>query len=79
MGSTVKYLSQDDMKIKASQRVFKMFEGAPFISIKYFRTYALAYCQHKDGVKEHVMIDYDDFIPEGQHGLAMQYINAMEA
>ena len=79
METTVKYLSQDDMKIKASQRVFKMFEGAPFISIKYFSTYALAYCQHKDGVKEHVMIDYDDFIPEGQHGLAMQYINAMEA
>ena len=42
METTVKYLSQYDMKIKASQRVFKMFEGAPFISIKYFRTYALA-------------------------------------
>ena len=77
MESRVKYLSQEDLRIKASERVHEMFKGAPFICIKYYSTYALASCQWNDGVREHVMIDYDEFIPEGQHGIAMQYINSM--
>lgn len=79
MEAKVKYLSQEDLRIKASQKIFGMFDGAPFISIKYFNSYALASCQHSDGVREHVMVDYDEFIPQGQHGIAMEYIRQMGA
>lgn len=79
METKVRYLSQEDLRIKASQKIFAMFDGAPFIGIKYFSTHALASCQHSDGVREYVMVDYEEFIPEGQHGIAMEYIRQMGA
>lgn len=72
MGTAIQYLSRDYFRAKASEKVREMFGDAPVVSVKYYKTYALAYCQESDGVKRHAMIDYSDFIPAGQFGLAVR-------
>ena len=32
---TIKPFNSDDMRVKASERIHKMFKGAPFIYVKY--------------------------------------------
>ena len=48
---TIKPYNVDEMRVKASERIHKMFKGAPFIYIKYKDTFAEGYCQYKDGIK----------------------------
>ena len=48
--NTIKPFNVDEMRTKASERIHKMFKGAPFIYVKYKNTFAEGYCQYKDGV-----------------------------
>ena len=75
MGTAIQCLGRDYFIAKASEKARELFGNAPVISVKYYRTYALACYQGNDGVKRHAMIDYGDFIPEGQFGLVMRNLH----
>ena len=81
---TIKPYDVADMRIKASERIHKMFKGAPFIYIKYKNTFAEGYCQYKDGVTAFFTVWYRDMIVSttvnetmSQHEKAMGYINSI--
>lgn len=59
---TIKPFDVADMRIKASERIHKMFRGAPFIYIKYKNTFAEGYCQYKDGVTAFFTVWYRDIV-----------------
>ena len=81
---TIKPFDVADMRIKASERIHKMFKGAPFIYIKYKNTFAEGYCQYKDGVTAFFTVWYRDMIVSttvnetmSQHEKAIAYINSI--
>ena len=81
---TIRPYNVDDMRIKASERIHSMFNGAPVIIVKYKDTFAEGYCQYKDGVTAFFTVWYRDLLVkqepiqvEGQHARAMAYINSL--
>ena len=81
---TIRPFNVDEMRIKASERIHKMFKGAPFIYIKYKNTFAEGYCQYKDGVTAFFTVWYRDMIVSttvneamSQHDKAIAYINSI--
>ena len=80
---TIRPYNVDDMRVKASERIHKMFKGAPFIYIKYKDTFAEGYCQYKDGVKAFFMVWYRDMLVHtneelSPHEKAMAYVKSLE-
>ena len=82
--TTIRPYNVDDMRVKASERIHKMFKGAPFIYIKYKNTFAEGYCQYKDGVKAFFTVWYRDLLirtseeePGSPHDKAVEYINSI--
>ena len=47
---TIRPYNVDYMRVKASERIHKMFKGAPFIYVKYKDTFAEGYCQYKEAL-----------------------------
>lgn len=76
MGIAVQYLSRDYFKMKVSERVGELFGESSAVSVKHFNTYALVYCPLAEGRSKHAMIDYAEFIPEGQYGLALKNLQS---
>ena len=78
---TIRPFNSDEMRIKASERIHKMFKGAPFIFVKYKSTFAEGYCQYKDGTTAFFTVWYRDLISGvpryGQHDYAMRYIQSI--
>ena len=81
---TIKPFNTDSMRIKASERIHKMFKGAPFIYVKYKDTFAEGYCQYKDGVTASFEVWYRDMIIKTNdsndicpHERALEYINSL--
>ena len=72
MGTAVQYLSRDYFKMKVSERVCELFGEASVVSVKHFNTYALVSCPSVGGRSKHAMIDYAEFIPKGQYGVALK-------
>ena len=60
--NTIKPFNVDEMRTKASERIHKIFKGAPFIYVKYKNTFAEGYCQHKDGVTAFFTVWYRDLL-----------------
>ena len=80
---TIKPYNVDDMRVKASERIHKMFKGAPFIYIKYKDTFAEGYCQYKDGVIAFFEVWYRDMLVHtneelSPHEKAMAYVKSLE-
>ena len=80
---TIKPFNTDEMRIKASERIHKMFKGAPFIYIKYKDTFAEGYCQYKDGIKAFFTVWYRDMIVStteemSPHEKALAYVKSLE-
>ena len=82
---TIKPYNTDEMRIKASERIHKMFKNVPFIYIKYRDTYAEGYCQYKDGLVVSFTVWYRDLLirtseeePESQHEKALAYVHSLE-
>ena len=80
---TIRPYNVDDMRVKASERIHKMFKGAPFIYIKYKDTFAEGYCQYRDGVKAFFTVWYRDMIistteERSPHEKALAYIHSLE-
>ena len=75
MGTTIQYLSLDYFRTKVSEKVREMFGDAPVVSVKYCKTYALVYCIGNDGTENRMMVDYEEFIPAGQFGLAVRNLH----
>ena len=82
---TIKPYNVDDMRIKASERIHKMFKGAPFIYIKYKDTFAEGYCQYKDGITAFFTVWYRDMLvhtsneyEDCPHEKAMAYVKSLE-
>ena len=82
---TIRPYNTDEMRIKASERIHKMFKGAPFIYVKYKDTFAEGYCQYKDGVKAFFTVWYRDLLvrtteeyDDCQHEKALTYIHSLE-
>lgn len=76
MGTAVQYLSRDYFKMKVSERVCELFGEASVVSVKHFNTYALVSCSSAEGRSKHTMIDYAEFIPNGQYGLALKNLKS---
>lgn len=81
--TTIRPYNVDDMRVKASERIHKMFKGAPFIYIKYKKTFAEGYCQYKDGVKAFFTVWYRDMLVHtneelSPHEKAMAYVKSLE-
>ena len=76
MGAAVQYLSRDYFKMKVSERVCELFGEASVVSVKHFNTYALVSCPSAEGRSKHAMIDYAEFIPKGQYGLALKNLKS---
>ena len=80
---TIRPYNVDDMRVKASERIHKMFKGAPFIYIKYKNTFAEGYCQYNDGVKGFFTLWYRDMLVHtneelSPHEKAMAYVKSLE-
>ena len=60
--NTIKPFNVDEMRTKASERIHKMFKGAPFIYVKYKNTFAEGYCQYKDGLTAFFTVWYRDLL-----------------
>lgn len=82
---TVKPFNVDEMRIKASERIYSMFKGAIVICVKYKNTFAEGYCQFKDGTTALFTVWYRDLlhekaepIYESQHDRAMAYIQSLD-
>lgn len=80
---TIRPYNTDEMRIKASERIHKMFKGAPFIYIKYKDTFAEGYCQYRDGVKAFFTVWYRDMIistteETSPHEKALAYVHSLE-
>ena len=81
---TIRPFNSDEMRIKASERIHKMFKGAPFIFVKYKNTFAEGYCQYKDGTTAFFTVWYRDMLVhssedvfESQHDRAVAYIKSL--
>ena len=80
---TIRPYNVDDMRVKASERIHKMFKGAPFIYIKYKDTFAEGYCQYMDGVKAFFTVWYRDMLVNtsedlSPHEKALAYVHSLE-
>lgn len=80
---TIKPYNVNDMRMKASERIHKMFKGAPFIYIKYKDTFAEGYCQYRDGVKAFFTVWYRDMLVKtsedlSPHEKALAYVHSLE-
>ena len=80
---TIRPYNVDDMRVKASERIHKMFKGAPFIYIKYKNTFAEGYCQYKDGVTAFFTVWYRDLIirnaeDSSPHEKALAYVHSLD-
>lgn len=81
--TTIRPYNVDDMRVKASERIHKMFKGAPFIYIKYKDTFAEGYCQYKDGIKAFFTVWYRDMLVHtneelSPHEKALAYVKSLE-
>ena len=81
--TTIRPYNVDGMRVKASERIHKMFKGAPFIYIKYKDTFAEGYCQYRDGVKAFFTVWYRDMLVKtsedlSPHEKALAYIHSLE-
>ena len=81
--TTIRPYNVDDMRVKASERIHKMFKGAPFIYIKYKVTFAEGYCQYRDGVKAFFTVWYRDMLVKtsedlSPHEKALAYVHSLE-
>ena len=81
---TIKAFNTDEMRVRASERIHAMFNGAPVIVVKYKNTFAEGYCQYKDGVTAFFTVWYRDLLSEARqsadispHEKAMEYINSI--
>ena len=81
---TIKPFNTDDMRVKASERIHRMFKGAQFIYIKYKNTFAEGYCQYKDGVTAFFTVWYRDLITVpaeslemSAHEKALEYVQSL--
>ena len=80
---TIRPYNVDEMRVKASERIHKMFKGAPFIYIKYKDTFAEGYCQYRDGVKAFFTVWYRDMLVKtsedlSPHEKALAYVYSLE-
>lgn len=66
-----------DIRMMASERIYRAFNDAPVVFVRYMPDYAFAYCEWNDGVREYMFVDYADLLPEGQHDRAMEYAKTL--
>ena len=81
--TTIRPYNTDEMRIKASERIHRIFKGAPFIYIKYKDTFAEGYCQYKDGIKAFFTVWYRDMLVHtneelSPHEKALAYVHSLE-
>ena len=81
---TIKPYDVDTMRVKASERIHRMFKNVPFLYIKYKDTFAEGYCQYKDGIKAFFTVWYRDLMVSttteeavSPHEKAVEYINSI--
>lgn len=77
MTTTEKIQKMDELRYLASKRIYELFDKATIVVAQYGEYGAYAWCVWEDGVKEYVLIDYSDLMPESQHEKAMVYVKSM--
>lgn len=84
---TIQPFNTAEMRIRASERIHKMFRGVPFIYVKYRDNYAEGYAQYRDGIIACFTVWYRDLVGErtvqsdSQHerALALLGIDSVES